>query len=321
MKYLVTGAAGFIGHHIVARLLREEGEVVALDSLACGDLARLRPMLEHRPKQLEFRQVDMVDQAALLEVFRDHRFDAVLHLAALGSVPRSIADPCATVQNNVLSTAHALWLSLKTGVRKFVHSSSASVYGGVGLDRKDEGYFLEPANPYGVSKLAAEKMVKVFWPVYGLPTISLRYFNVFGPGQTVNGSYPAVIPAWVGALERGEPMPIYGDGEQRRDFTFVENVVEANLLALAAGEECCGDEFNVGCGHLTSVNDLSRMVAGAWGPGATVKHLPARQGDVRCSVASLAKSGAALGYRPLVHVEAGVRQTVEWYRQKPRSAP
>lgn len=321
MKALVTGAAGFIGHHLVARLLREDLEVVALDSLVCGDVGRLEPMIAHRPKQLSFCQVDLVDGGAVAEVFRQHRFDVVFHLAALGSVPRSIADPCRTVQNNVLSTAHVLWLSHNAGVRRFVHSSSASVYGNAGLDRKDEAFYLEPTNPYGVSKLAAEKMVKVFWPVYDLPTVSLRYFNVFGPGQTVGGSYPAVIPAWIDSLKVGEPMPIYGDGEQRRDFTFVENVVEANLLAANAGEDCFGEEFNVGCGQLTSVNDLSRMVGAAWGAGAAVKYLPARKGDIRTSLASLAKSRTTLGYEPRVQVDQGVRMTVAWYKQGPGEHP
>jgi len=311
---LVTGAAGFIGHHLVNRLLSEGEYVVGLDSLATGDMGRLEPFLVRYPSQFQFRQVDMLDQGKLQEVFKDHQFDTVFHLAALGSVPRSIADPIGTVQNNVLSTAHALWLSLKGEVKRFVHSSSASVYGNAGLDIKDEGYYLEPTNPYGVSKLAAEKMVKVFHSVYGLPTISLRYFNVYGPGQSPNGAYAAVIPAWLQALERDEPMTIYGDGEQRRDFTYVSNVVEANLLAVSARKDCLGEEYNVGCGRLTTLNELSQMVGLCWGNSAVVKYCEARPGDIRASMASVAKSGTTLGYHAKVQVQDGIRRTVEWFK-------
>jgi nucleoside-diphosphate-sugar epimerase len=315
MIALVTGAAGFIGHHLVQALLSQDDEVVGVDSLVNGSMDRVEPFLARFPRQYKFYKLDLLDAGMVTELFTQ-KFDCVFHLAALGSVPRSIADPICTMQNNVLSTAHALWLSHRSGVKRFVYSSSASVYGNAGLDKKDEAFYLEPTNPYGVSKLAAEKMVKVFWSVYNLPTVSLRYFNVFGPGQTVNSPYAAVIPGWLSALEQDEPMTIYGDGEQRRDFTYVSNVVEANLLAVTTDEESFGEEFNVGCGRLTSVNELSALVGRYWGPPAVVKYAPARKGDIRTSSASMAKSGVVLGYQPRVQVEEGIQKTVEWFRRR-----
>jgi UDP-glucose 4-epimerase len=316
MIALVTGAAGFIGHHLVHALLSQDDEVVGVDSLVTGTMDRVEPLLARFPHQYRFQQMDLCDAGMVTELFTK-QFDCVFHLAALGSVPRSIADPILTVQNNVLSTAHAIWLSHRSGVKRFVYSSSASVYGNAGLDKKDESYYLEPTNPYGVSKLAAEKMTKVFWSVYGLPTVSLRYFNVFGPGQTVNSPYAAVIPCWLAALEKGDPMTIYGDGEQRRDFTYVSNVVEANLLAAVADEEAFGEEFNVGCGRLTTVNEISALVGRYWGPPAIVKYSPSRPGDIRTSSAGMAKSGVMLGYQPRVQVEEGIQKTVEWFRGRP----
>jgi len=315
MIALVTGAAGFIGHHLVHALLSQDDTVVGVDSLVSGSMDRVDPLLERYPRQYKFYRIDLLDAGMVTELFTQ-QFDCVFHLAALGSVPRSIQDPVGTVQNNVLSTAHVLWLSHRAGVKRFVYSSSASVYGNAGLDKKDEAFYLEPTNPYGVSKLAAEKMVKVFWSVYNLPTVSLRYFNVFGPGQTVNSAYAAVIPGWLAMLERGEPMVIYGDGGQRRDFTYVSNVVEANLLAASANEEAFGEEFNVGCGQLTSINELSATVGHYWGPSAVIKYACVRPGDIRTSAASLAKSAVTLGYHPRVQVEEGVQKTVEWFRHR-----
>lgn len=315
MIALVTGAAGFIGHHLVHRLLNEDDEVVGVDSLVTSGMDRVQPCLDRYPRQYRFRQLDLVDAGAVQDLFA-RPFDVVFHLAALGSVPRSIADPCGVVMNNVLSTANVLWMALKTGAKRFVHSSSASVYGNSEFSRKDESCYLEPSNPYGVSKLAAEKMVRVFWTVYNLPTVSLRYFNVFGPGQLAGSPYSAVIPAWLGALEAGEPMTIHGDGEQSRDFTYVSNVVEANMLAANSQETAFGEDFNVGCGRATSLNELSRLIGIHWGPSAIVKYVQSRVGDIRASTANVAKAGVILGYVPKVQIEEGVERTVEWFRRR-----
>jgi UDP-glucose 4-epimerase len=315
MIALVTGAAGFIGHHLVHRLLGEDDEVVGVDSLVTGSMDRVQPFLDRYPRQYRFRNLDLVDAGSVEDLF-SQRFDVVFHLAALGSVPRSITDPCGVVMNNVLSTAHALWMAHKTNVKRFVYSSSASVYGNSEFSLKDEACYLEPSNPYGVSKLAAEKMVRVFWNIYELPTVSLRYFNVFGPGQTVGSPYSAVIPAWLAALEDDEPMSIHGDGEQSRDFTYVSNVVEANMLAASSQETAFGEDFNVGCGRLTSINTLSTLIGNCWGPLAVVKHVMSRPGDVRASMASISKASVILGYTPKVQIEEGAERTVEWFRRR-----
>ena len=315
MIALVTGAAGFIGHHLVHRLLNEDDEVVGVDSLVTSGMDRVQPYLDRYPRQYRFRQLDLVDAGAVQDLF-SQPFDVVFHLAALGSVPRSIADPRGVVMNNVLSTANVLWMSLKTSAKRFVHSSSASVYGNSEFPRKDESCYLEPSNPYGVSKLAAEKMVRVFWTVYNLPTVSLRYFNVFGPGQLVGSPYSAVIPAWLESLEKDEPMCIHGDGEQSRDFTFVSNVVEANMLAASSQETAFGEDFNVGCGRSTSLNTLSQLIGRYWGPPAAVKYVQSRAGDIRASTANIAKVGVILGYVPKVQIEEGVERTVEWFHRR-----
>jgi UDP-glucose 4-epimerase len=315
MIALVTGAAGFIGHHLAHALLSQDDEVVGVDSLVTGTMDRVEPLLARFPRQYRFQQMDLCDPGMTTELF-SKKFDCVFHLAALGSVPRSIADPILTIQNNMLSTALVLWHSQRTGVNRFVYSSSASVYGNAGAEKKEETSHLEPTNPYGVSKLAAEKMVKVFCSIYGLPTVSLRYFNVFGPGQLVGSPYSAVIPAWLGELERGEPMTINGDGEQSRDFTYVSNVVEANLLAACAPKKAFGEEFNIGCGWSTSIGDLSKMVGVHWGKPSLVKFAAARPGDIKASTANIFKASSVLGYAPKVQIEEGVEKTVYWFQHR-----
>lgn len=311
MNILVSGSAGFIGYHLTKRLLNEEHFVAGVDSLINSDMHRVNA-LANFGSQYQFYKYDLCDIGKVQEIFSHHKFDCVFHLAALGSVPRSVLDPCKTIHNNVMSTANLLWVAYQNRVGKFVHSSSASVYGTSGASQKYENAPLDPCNPYGVSKLSAEKLVTVFWENYKLPTIALRYFNVFGPDQSMGTSYSAVIPQWLYALSEKSPMVIYGNGNQRRDFTYVENVVEANLLAMQTTEH--GQCFNVGCGNFTSINELSKLIESEWGSVCTAKYAEKRVGDIDISYANIDKATTILKYNPTIHVKEGIKKTVEWFK-------
>jgi UDP-glucose 4-epimerase len=317
MRSLVTGAAGFIGSHLTKRLLEEGDEVVGLDNMDTGSYERIYP-LSKQPysKQFVFYQQDLLNEKFIDEMFRKHHFDRVFHLAAAGSVPRSIADPVFVARNNVGSTAVVLEASVRTGVARFVHSSSASVYGNAGDAVKKEDGPLEPENPYAVTKLACEKLVRVFHKIHGLPTVSLRYFNVFGPSQSLKGGYPAVVPAWLKAYREGDPVIVHGDGEQARDFTYVENVVEANLLAASAADGLAsGLEFNIGCGERTTINQLLSYVFTALGKRVREIHDEPRPGDIRESRANITRSRIFLNYQPKVGVIDGISKTVAWFEE------
>jgi len=318
----VTGAAGFIGSHLTKRLLDEDDFVIGVDNFDTGEKERLLPLTKGKnAHQFVFIEADMLDFGKLENIFRIHKPEVVFHLAAQGSVPRSIANPNMTIHNNVCITSHALWLSHLYPVRKFVYASSASVYGTAGLSIKIESQLLEPENPYAVSKLAAEKLVKVFSKIYNLPTTSLRFFNVFGPDQGMKSGYSAVIPSWLRAIERGEPLIVYGSGQQRRDFTYVSNVVEACMLAASASNKILGEEYNVGCDVLTSVNELTSLLSHAFSSQLVVKYEPRRMGDILESQANINKARVDLGYSPQVGVEEGIKKTVEWFKKRRVNEP
>ncbi|HZN57784.1 MAG TPA: SDR family oxidoreductase [Planctomycetota bacterium] len=316
MKVLITGGAGFIGSHLVRGLLARGDSVRVLDNFSSGKERNL----EEIAADFELLRDDVRDSAVCKAACAG--VEAVIHLAAIGSVPMSIQDPIMTNQVNVDGTLNLLLAAREAGVRRFVFASSSAVYGDAPEKIKVETLPPRPQSPYAVQKLAAEAYCGAFWRVYGLEAISLRYFNIFGPRQDPESTYAAVIPRFATRLLDGTAPTIYGDGGQTRDFTYVENVVRANLLALEAPKEALGFGYNIGCGHATSLLELYRRIRERVG-GAAAKikpvHAPAQPGDVRDSLASIAAAEKALGYVPTVGVEDGIRLTIDWYRAKPAS--
>jgi UDP-N-acetylglucosamine/UDP-N-acetyl-alpha-D-glucosaminouronate 4-epimerase len=306
--YLVTGGAGFIGSHIVERLVREGHRVRVLDDFSSGKEKNLASFAE----DVEVIRGDIRDASAVRQATRG--VEVVFHEGAIGSVFRSVADPVTTHEVNVSGTVNVLLAAKESGVRRVVFASSSSVYGDSEVLPKHEELRPNPVSPYAVSKLAAEYYMSVFHKVYGVEAVSLRYFNIFGPRQDPESEYAAVIPRFVTALLGGRRPVIYGDGLQSRDFTYVQNVVEANLLASkAAGVS--GGVFNVACGRTYTLLDLLGRLKSIVGSEVEPVHEPARAGDVRDSLASIEAAGRGFGYRVGVDFGEGLARTVEWYRR------
>jgi len=306
MTVLVTGGAGFIGSNIVARLVGEGFDVRVIDDLATGRRVNLDAVRD----SVDFVEASILDDGALKGAMRDVEF--VLHQAAIPSVPRSVKDPLRSHEANASGTLHVLSAARDAGVKRVVYASSSSVYGETPTLPKVEDMRPDPLSPYAVSKLCGEYYCRVFQKVYGLDTISLRYFNVFGPRQDPTSQYAAVIPKFITAIGAGKPPLIFGDGEQTRDFTFVENVVEANLLALKA-KKTGGEVVNIACGKRTSVNELVRMLCKIIGKRVAPVYERARAGDVKHSLAGIGRAEKILGYRPRYDMEYGLRKTCEWF--------
>ena len=304
MKAVVTGGAGFIGSHIAARLVRDGHEVVVLDDLSTGRMSNLDPILDH----IGFIQASVADADACAEAVAGA--EVVFHEAALGSVPRSVANPLATHEANLTGTLNVLDAARRAGVRRVVYAASSSAYGNTDVLPKHEDLMPRPLSPYAVSKLAGENYCRAFHASYGLETIALRYFNVFGPRQDPESQYAAVIPLFVTAALEGRRPTINGDGGQTRDFTHVDNVVEANMLALQARPEACGRVFNVGCGDRISVLDLWQRITRIVGARIEPDFAPARTGDVRDSLADLQRAREFLGYAPRVSLQDGLERTI-----------
>lgn len=244
--------------------------------------------------------------------------EVVFHLAAMSSVPRSVKDPLTSHQVNVDGTLNLLLASRELGVRRFVFASSSSVYGDAPTLPKVESMPNQPISPYGLDKLAAETYCRLFHQLYGTPTVALRYFNVFGPRQDPASEYAAVIPRFIAAALSGAAPTIFGDGEQSRDFTFVDNVVAANFLAASSDESVCGDAYNIACGARTSLLDLVRAINGAAGTSVKPRHEPPRPGDIRHSLAGVEKARKALKFNPQVELQEGLARTIAWWRAHPQ---
>lgn len=309
MRYLVTGGAGFIGSHLVERLLGRGDDVVVLDDFSTGRRENLAPF----EGRYELVEASLTDPDACARAARGA--DYVLHQAALGSVPRSVDDPVTTHDVNATGTLHLLRAAAAAGVRRVVFAASSSAYGDTEELPKHEAMPTRPRSPYAVSKVAGEHYCRAFHASYGLETVSLRYFNVFGPRQDPASQYAAVVPLFVTAALEGRSPTIYGDGEQSRDFTYIANVVDANLLACDAGPAALGEVLNIGAGHRTTINQLWDTVRGLTGVDVEARHVDPRPGDVRHSLAALDRAADALGYRPGVDVDEGLRRTVAWYRE------
>jgi UDP-glucose 4-epimerase len=304
---LVTGGAGFIGSHIVERLVGLGHEVRVLDNFSTGR----RENLSSLEGGIDIIEGDIRDVPSVERAVKG--VEVVFHEAALASVPRSVADPASSNEVNVTGTLNLLVASRDSGVRRFVFASSSSVYGNSPELPKRESMAPSPESPYAASKLAAENYCRIFSSLYGLECVSLRYFNVFGPRQDPGSEYAAVVPLFVMALLEGRPPTIYGDGEQSRDFTYVANVVDANMLALSA-DGAAGEIFNIACGHTATVNELLAKMQEITGTSLVSHHTDQRPGDVKHSFADISKAEGILGLDAKVLFDEGLTLTVDWFR-------
>jgi nucleoside-diphosphate-sugar epimerase len=306
-NYLVTGGAGFIGSHIVERLVQDGHSVRVLDDFSAGKEENLAPMID----KIELVRGDIRNIEVVRDAVKD--MEIVFHEAALGSVPRSVADPQTTHDVNITGTLNILLAARDAKVRRVVFASSSSVYGETPELPKHEKMTPQPLSPYALSKLTGEHYISVFNQVYGFEAVALRYFNIFGARQDPNSHYAAVMPKFAMALLNGERPLIFGDGLQSRDFTYVENVVEANLLASQA-EGIAGRAFNVACGGRYTLLELLGKMKEFLGSDIEPIHESPRAGDVRDSQASIEAAQQGFGYRVSVDFEEGLRRTVDWYR-------
>jgi nucleoside-diphosphate-sugar epimerase len=301
---LVTGGGGFIGSTLVDALLAEGFEVRVLDNFATGRRENLEDALPH----IELIEGDIQSYERVHTAVRG--CELVFHFAALPSVPRSVQDPLTSNATNVIGTLNVLLASRDADVRRVIYASSSSIYGANEELPKREEMAVAPIAPYAVSKLAGEGYCRSFTNVYGLDTVALRYFNVFGPRQDPLSQYAAVIPRFIAAFRDGRRPVIYGDGEQSRDFTFVDNAVNATLCAARAAGEVAGEMFNAACGSRISLLEILDELRSLTGTELEPEHLPARPGDVRHSLADISKAREALGYRPNVDFREGLRRMV-----------
>jgi UDP-glucose 4-epimerase len=306
---LVTGGGGFIGSNLVRALVERGGDVRVLDNFSTGNRGNLAELANDvEVVEGELRSYERVHAAT-------RGIEVVFHQGALPSVPRSVQDPLTTSAVNVEGTLNVLLAARDEGVRRVVCASSSSVYGNSGELPRLETANPDPISPYGVSKLAAERYCVSFSRVYPLETVALRYFNVFGPNQDPTSQYAAVVPRFITAIADGRPVAIYGDGEQRRDFTYVENIVEANLAA-ADTEGVTGAVLNVATGRPTTVNELAETVGMLLGRSVERDEQPERTGDVRDSWADITRAREQLGWEPRIGLEEGLRLTAEFFLQR-----
>lgn len=307
MSYLVTGGAGFIGSNIVEELVRRGEKVRVLDNFSTGHRKNIEPFLD----KIELIEGDIRSYHIVREAAEG--MDYILHEAALPSVPRSIRDPITSNEVNVVGMLNILHAAKEANVRRVVFASSSSIYGETPELPKHEGMMLSPLSPYAVSKLAAEKYCSVFTKVYGLETVALRYFNVFGPRQDPTSQYSAVIPKFITAIMHDRKPLIYGDGEQSRDFTFVSNVVNANILAATA-PNAVGIAVNCACHGRITLNYLVQQINAILGKNITPEYTNPKRGDIKHSFAAIDAAERYLGYKPLVDFDEGLRMTINWYK-------
>jgi nucleoside-diphosphate-sugar epimerase len=307
-KYLVTGGAGFIGSHIVSALLERGESVRVFDNLATGRESNLKTL----KGDIHFIEGDLRDFDSVRGAIQG--VEVVFHQAALASVPRSIADPISSLETNINGTQNVLLAARDAGVRRVVYASSSSVYGNTPILPKHEAMPTRPMSPYAVQKLTGELLCGVFTHIYGLETVALRYFNVFGPRQDPASEYAAVIPRFLTAIIKGRKPVVFGDGEQTRDFTYIANVVQANLLA-ASSKDAVGYAINIGCGEQISLNSVLRIAGELLGGIVTAEYRDSRPGDVRDSLADITLAQRLLGYEPVIGFREGLMHTLDTLAQ------
>ena len=310
-RILGTGGAGFIGSNLVEKLLRQDNEVVCLDNFLTGKRENIEPFRNNPHFRLvegDIRSIADCRRAA-------DGADYVLHEAALGSVPRSIADPMTSTDINISGFVNMLWAAKEAGVKRFVYAASSSVYGDSRELPKVEERIGKPLSPYAITKYVNELYAANFSALYGMETIGLRYFNVYGRRQDPSGAYAAVIPKFLKLLLSGQAPTINGDGKQSRDFTYIDNVIEANLKACQAGSEAAGQAYNIGSGGRVFLIDLYRGLCDALGVSIEPVFGPPRKGDIRDSNADISKARKLLGYDPDYDFEKGIALAIDWYKE------
>lgn len=308
---LVTGAAGFIGSSLVREFAARGYEVRGIDNLATGRMANLDGVID----QIAFRQGDICDRELIRELCDG--VDAVFHEAALPSVPKSVLDPVGSHQANINGTLSVLMAARDAGVRRVIYAASSSAYGESPTLPKREDMATAPISPYAVQKLAGELYMKAFARVYGMETVCLRYFNVFGPSQAADSTYSGVLAKFITLMLSGVSPVIYGDGGQSRDFTYIDNVVQANLLAATApAQEVSGKAYNVACGRRFSLLETYYLIADMIGFKKQPLFASPRKGDIQHSLADIVQAERDLGYRPIVGFEEGLRRTINWYARQ-----
>ena len=312
--YLITGVAGFIGSSLARALLQRGQRVRGLDNFSTGKRENIADL-----PQMDFHEASLVDLPSVSELCRD--VDYVLHEAAIPSVPKSVADPAATNRATVEGTLNLLIAARDAKVKRVVYAGSSSIYGESPTLPKREDMTPDPISPYAVAKLAGEHYMTSFYRVYGLETVSLRYFNVFGPYQDAASQYSGVLAKFITFMLRGEQPTIYGDGEQSRDFTYIDNVVAANLLACSAPPaQVAGRAMNAATGRRITLNKTFEVLKGMTGYAGSAHHGPERAGDIKHSLADISLAEQLLGYKPVVGFEEGLARTVAWYRKQSANA-
>ena len=311
--YLITGAAGFIGSSLARALLQRGERVRGLDNFSTGKRENIAELAG-----MDFHEADLLDLAAVTGACKD--VDYVFHEAAIPSVPKSVTDPASSNRANVEGTVNLLIAARDAKVKRVVYAGSSSIYGESPTLPKREDMIPDPISPYAVSKLAGELYMTSFYRVYGLETVTLRYFNVFGPYQDAGSQYSGVLAKFIMMMLRGEQPTMYGDGEQSRDFTFIDNVVAANLLACSApAAQVAGRVMNAATGTRITLNETFEILKQMTGYSGTAHHGPERAGDIKHSLADIALAGKLMGYQPVTGFEEGLARTVAWYRTQTRT--
>src|SRR5438270_1957652 len=307
--YLITGVAGFIGSSLARAVLKQGDRVRGIDNFSTGKPENLQEIF----KQIDFREADILDLDGMNKACES--VDYVLHQAAIPSVPKSVLDPLSSNRANVDGTVNVLVAARDAKVKRVVYAASSSAYGDPPSLPKHEAMKPDPISPYAVAKLASEQYMISFYRCYQLETVSLRYFNIFGPRQDPSSPYSGVLAKFITVMLRGEQPLIFGDGEQSRDFTYIDNAVDANLLACTApAAKCAGQMFNVATGRRVTLNETVKQLQKLTSYSGPPKYGPERGGDIKHSLADISKAGAGLCYKPKVDFEEGLRRTLAWYR-------
>ena len=307
--YLITGIGGFIGSSIARAVLARGEEVRGIDNFATGRRENIAEIFDH----IDFREADILDADAMHKACAG--VDYVFHEAAIPSVPKSVLDPLGSNRANVDGTVNVLIAARDAKVKRVIYAASSSAYGDTPTLPKHEGMKPDPISPYAVAKLASEQYMISFYRCYGLETVCLRYFNIFGPRQDPSSPYSGVLAKFITQMLRGEQPTIFGDGEQSRDFTYIDNAVEANLLACSAPKSAAGQVFNVATGRRVTLNETVEALQKLTNYGGGAKYGGERGGDIKHSLADISKAAAGIGYKPIVNFEEGLARTVAWYRE------